>query len=207
LTNKIIQFYKDEIIALYLYGSYAVGDEIEKFSNYNLLLILKNFKANKELHLKHPPFIFTYDEIISSADTFPIEILDIKERGKILYGEDVLSKIEIKDEDLKLQVERELKEKLINFRRLLIHKKDLSFDIVRIYKSLSSVLRAILHLKKAYKPLKRINIYYEISRIYHFDYGLFLKIEDSLKSENFKYLQELKFTFYHFLETLSNIWK
>lgn len=203
-VEKILNFYKDDVISLYLYGSYAVGDQIEGISSYDLFLILKNYNFSKELSLKHPPFIFTKDELLDSLDTFPIELLDIKERGKLIYGEDVLKDLEIEDRFLRNQIERELKEKLINFRRILnFEDKQIPLFIVRTYKSLTAILRAILHLKRKNKPLKRIYIYYEISNIYNLNYKMFLDIEESLKFHIYSNLNQHAIEFYKFLETLT----
>ncbi len=205
-VDKILRFYKDNVISLYLYGSYAVGDQVEGLSSYDLLLILKNYEFSRELSLKYPPFIFTREELLNSLDTFPIEILDIKERGRLLYGEDILKDVELNDVFLRSQVERELKEKLINFRRILnIDDKQIPIFIVRTYKSLTSILRAILHLKGCKKPLKRIYIYYEISKLFDVNYKMFLDIEECL-DEKLKYLERLNaytFEFYKFLEKMT----
>ncbi len=205
-ADKILSFYKGEVVSLYLYGSYAVGDEIEGVSNYDLLLILKNYNFSKELSLKYPPFIFTKEELFNSLDTFPIEILDIKERGKLLYGEDILRDVKLEDDFLKNQVERELKEKLINFRRVLnVDDKQIPIFIIKTYKSLTSILRAILHLKRHKKPLKRIYIYYEISKLFDVNYNMFLDIEECLdeRLRNVHYLNAYTFEFYNFLEKLT----
>jgi len=204
--EKILNFYKNNIISIYLYGSYAVGDENE-FSDYNLFLILNNYEFSKALSLKYPPFIFTKNELLNSLDTFPIEILDIKERGKLLYGEDFLRNVEIKKEDLIKQIEREIKEKLINFRRILnFEDKQIPIFILKTYKSLTSILRAILHVENLNKPKKRIYIYYEISKFLNFDYSIFLKIEEHLKEypKNIEQLNEFSYKFYEFLKILSD---
>ncbi|MEO0158942.1 MAG: hypothetical protein ABIL47_00490 [candidate division WOR-3 bacterium] len=204
--KEIVNFYKDNIISLYLYGSYAVGDEIEGISDYNLFLILSDYKFSKELSLKYPPFIFTESELLSSIDTFPIEILDIKERGKLLYGRDILKDIEIDKNYLRNQIERELKQKIINFRRALnFENKNLLIFMIMTYKSLTSILRAILHLNNLNKPLKRIFIYYEISKLFDVNYKMFLDIEECLmdKLKNLNSLEPYVFEFYKFLEKLS----
>ena len=203
-VKKILDFYKNNVISLYLYGSYAVGDQIEGISDYNFFLVLQKYNFSKELFLKFPPFIFTKDELISSTDTFPIELLDIKERGLLLFGNDILSEIEIKENDLRNQIERELKEKLVNFRRILnANDRHIPIFLFRIYKSLTPILRAILYLNKLDRPKKRIYIYYEISKFFDFDYHLFLKIEETIRNNSIENLNEFVFQFYEFLEKIS----
>jgi len=203
-VKQILDFYKNNIISLYLYGSYAVNDQIEGISDYNFFLVLKNYHFSKELSLKFPPFIFTRDELFSSIDTFPIELLDIKERGLLLFGENILSDIEINESDLRDQIERELKEKLVNFRRILnTYDKHIPNFLFRTYKSLTPILRAILYLNKLDRPKKRIYIYYQISKHFDLDYHLFLKIEETIRNYSIENLNEFAFQFYEFLEKIS----
>ncbi len=205
-VKKIIEFYRDNLISLYLYGSYAVGDQVEGISNYDLFLVLKSYDFSFDLSLKNPPFIFTEEELNNSLDTFPIEILDIKERGKLLYGEDILKNVEIEEKHLRNQIERELKQKLINFRRMLnSENKNLITFMIILYKSLTSILRAILHLHNYNKPLKRVFIYYEVSKLFDVNYKMFLDIEECL-NDNLRNLSNLEIyvsDFYKFLEDLA----
>ncbi|MEM0476757.1 MAG: hypothetical protein QW367_03980, partial [Candidatus Aenigmatarchaeota archaeon] len=148
----------------------------------------------------------TEEELNNSLDTFPIEILDIKERGKLLYGEDILKNVEIEEKHLRNQIERELKQKLINFRRMLnSENKNLITFMIILYKSLTSILRAILHLHNYNKPLNRIFIYYEVSKLFDVNYKMFLDIEECL-NDNLRNLSKLEIyvsDFYKFLEDLA----
>ncbi len=165
---------------------------------------MEEYRFAKELSLKFPPFIFTKDELFSSIDTFPIELLDIKERGLLLFGKDILSEIEVNESDLRGQIERELKEKLINFRRILnTYDKHISTFLFKTYKSLTPILRAILYLNKLDRPKKRIYIYYQISKRFDLDYHLFLKIEETIRNYSIENLNEFVFQFYEFLEKIS----
>lgn len=199
MKEAIIKHYNNEIISLYLYGSRAVGDEVEGISDYNFFLVLKNYKLSKALSINYPPFIFTVEELHNSLDTFPIELLDIKERGKLLFGSDILREISLNNEDLREQIERELKEKLISYRRILnSFNENIPIFLYHTYKSLTAILRAILHIENLNKPLRRILIYYEISKFLKINYNLFLKLEE----RNFSNLDEIIEDFYNFLNML-----
>jgi hypothetical protein len=63
-----------------------------------------------------PPLLFTLDQLRRSADVFPIELLDMQDGHRILAGEDVLNEIKVDRENLRLQIEHELKGKLIQLR-------------------------------------------------------------------------------------------
>ncbi|HZR56140.1 MAG TPA: nucleotidyltransferase domain-containing protein [Terriglobales bacterium] len=114
-----------------LYGSAAQGKFHPDFSNVNLLCVLRetSFAAltgiapvvkwwTKQKH--HAPLILTQDEIVRSADVFSIEMLDIKRQHRVLFGDDVLSDLQIPMQFHRAQVEYELREKLILLRQHLM---------------------------------------------------------------------------------------
>lgn len=117
----------ENLLSAVLYGSAAAGDRMEGKSDYNLMLVIRDAgltalapiaAASKEW-LKSgnpPPLIFSRERLLASGDTFPIELSDMKEFHKVLYGENPLPALKIARADLRLAVERELKGKLILLR-------------------------------------------------------------------------------------------
>jgi hypothetical protein len=53
----------------------------------------------------------------SSTDTFPIEFRDIREQHRVLWGEDVITGIQIGDAHYRIQVEHDLRSKLLRLRQ------------------------------------------------------------------------------------------
>lgn len=110
-----------------LYGSAAAGDHLEKKSDYNVLLVLECAGATELRTMSgvaslwaengnRPPLVFTAEELLNSADTFPIELADILQSRKVLFGIDPIAGIKIDEENLRLQLEHELKGKLLQLR-------------------------------------------------------------------------------------------
>jgi hypothetical protein len=64
-----------------------------------------------------PPLLFTRKRLAEAADVFPIELLDMRDARKVLFGDDVIQGLEISIANLRLQVERELRSALIQLRR------------------------------------------------------------------------------------------
>jgi len=122
----------DSLQSVILYGSAATGDFHPEYSNVNLLCVLRDtsYRTLDKLapavawwdRAKHPaPLVMTQDELKRSADVFSIEVFDIKQRHRVLFGEDVLATLEIPMHLHRAQLEYELREKLILLReRLLI---------------------------------------------------------------------------------------
>jgi len=110
-----------------LYGSAAGEDHHQKFSDLNVLCVLKEITPRElseaEPILKwwrehnHPsPTMMSEEEVHNSADCFPIEFRDMKDRRKVLYGPDLIADVKIETAFYRAQVEHELRAKLFRLR-------------------------------------------------------------------------------------------
>ncbi len=86
-----------------------------------------------------------------AADVFCMEILELKENAEILYGENPFENLEVKDEDLRRQIEYELRSKLLTLKGAFV---DLPLDRKVVdsiaYRSMYNfllILRNMLRLK------------------------------------------------------------
>jgi predicted nucleotidyltransferase len=144
-----------------LFGSAAAGDHMGAGSDFNLLIIIERLSVedlkrvmphtNKWIRSGNPPpLFFTWERLRRSCDVFPIEILDIVDARRVLSGEDLVATLQVSGENLRLQLEHELKGKLIQLREGFLETKGRSSRIVRLLvESLSSFLvlaRASLRL-------------------------------------------------------------
>jgi len=111
-----------------LFGSAVAGDFHPGLSNLNVLCILgdSSFAALQRLaaaakwwdkQKQPPPLCMTRRELERSTDVFTIELLDIKQHHRVLFGADVLSGLGIPMDLHRVQVEYELREKLILLRQ------------------------------------------------------------------------------------------
>lgn len=118
----------DNLQSVVLYGSAAAGDYVEKGSDYNLLIVMNDLHLSVLSQLAKPvaaweragnppPLLFTRKRLAEAADVFPIELLDMRDARKVLFGDDVIQSLEISTANLRLQVERELRSALIQLRR------------------------------------------------------------------------------------------
>ena len=68
--------------------------------------------------MEHPaPVLLSETEVTHSADSFPIEFYDMKERRKVLFGVDVIEHLEVDTRNYRTQVEHELRSKLVRLRQ------------------------------------------------------------------------------------------
>jgi len=114
-----------------LYGSAANGEFHRDFSNVNLLCILRetSFATLAAIapavewwagQKHHTPLVLTREELERSTHVFSIEFLDMQQRHRVLFGEDVLGGLQIPMHRHRAQVEYELREKLILLRDHLL---------------------------------------------------------------------------------------
>jgi predicted nucleotidyltransferase len=173
-----------------LYGSAAAGD-LYKTSDYNTLIILndpdtaslKNISGPVKKWVKKgnpPPLVFTYDRFLKSDDIYPIEFLDMKDHNKVLAGEDVLKKMKIKSGNLRLEIERELKSKLIRLRQAYLMTGGKPAEVKKLMRDSVStfiiLFKAILRLYGKKVPAKKSEVIGVTSKLLKLNGLLFAEI-------------------------------
>jgi hypothetical protein len=128
LVDRLTKVYTDRLTSVVLYGSAAAGDYNGKFSDLNVLCVLKQVTP-RELAESTPivrwwheqgnpaPLLLSDEEVRGATDCFAIEFHDIRERHRVLYGQDVVAGLEIDDCFYRAQVEYELRAKLLRLRQ------------------------------------------------------------------------------------------
>src|SRR6202166_107963 len=114
-----------------LFGSAVTGDFHPEFSNVNLFCVIRDssFGALQAIaravkwwdaQKQPPPLFMTRDEIVRSTDVFTIELIDMQQHHRVLFGEDVVQGLSIPANLHRLQVEYELREKLALLRQHMV---------------------------------------------------------------------------------------
>ena len=148
--DKIQEFVKrvreaagDNLESVILYGSAASGNFDPEFSDINLFCVLRDAGFDRLAALgtlpkwwhgqKQPmPLIMTRAELESTTDVFTIELLDMKRHHRVLFGDDVLQGLEIPMSLHRVQVEFELRQKLVLLRQrtLLAFKEEQLWELL-----------------------------------------------------------------------------
>ncbi len=116
---------------------------------------------------KNPLPVFMGErEWFNSTDVYAMEYSDIKDNHRIIYGENLISSINIKKEDLRLQCEAEMKNLLMRFRKHYLlfsnNPKEINNALFAVTKTINAIFKAILRLqeievsKSAYANLNKI---------------------------------------------------
>jgi predicted nucleotidyltransferase len=119
------------LLSVILYGSAATGDYVPDHSDVNLLCVLRetSFEHLRKLapiveswtkSKNRMPLVLGTEELRRSADVFSIELLDMRDRYRVLWGEDVLASLVVPTTFHRVQLEYELREKTILLRQGLL---------------------------------------------------------------------------------------
>jgi hypothetical protein len=128
LTTKLERAFGERLLSVVLYGSAAAGELHGKYSDLNVLCVLKTIgpgelqSAEPVIHwwrsLENPsPLFLSEEELHNSTDCFAIEFHDIVECHKVLAGRDMVAGLAIDDSFYRGQVEHELRAKLLRLRQ------------------------------------------------------------------------------------------
>jgi hypothetical protein len=123
------------VVCIAVYGSAAGDDFSPGHSDVNLLLVLRDVTfadlrligetlrraARPDLRVA-TPLVVTPSFLRDARDSYPIELADIRDRHRVLAGEDVLAPISVSPERLRDQIEREVRANLLKLRALVIQR-------------------------------------------------------------------------------------
>ncbi len=201
IFEELIKDYKnifgENLLSIILYGSSARREYVKKKSDINFLIILSEdglhllgnaFSIVKKWRRRavSVPLFLTPEYIHSSLDSFPIEFYNIKQAYKVIYGKDFLKEIIINNKELRLQLEKEIKGKLIHLRGAFFESGDDKRKLKKLFSvSLGAFLAmfpVILHLKGIEYIEKRKDLLDKSCEVLGLDKGIYttlLKIREN----------------------------
>jgi hypothetical protein len=192
LVEDLKQACPTELKSVILYGSAAAGDHSGKQSDFNILVVTEDLgiktlnalakTASAWAKAGNPaPMLFTEERLAKAADVFPIELLDIRECHKVLHGEDLVQGLEIDTKNLRLEIEHELRGKLIHLRQSYLLTQGKSKAVANLMiQSLSTFLvlfRASLRLFEEQVPQKKFEALEKLSTHLAFDGTAFQTVQ------------------------------
>jgi hypothetical protein len=128
LVPKLEAAFSGRLVSVVLYGSAAAPGQTDRFSDFNILCVLKEITP-QELSEGEPilrwwrqqgnptPLLMSEEEVGRSADSFPIEFRDMQRRRRVLFGPDPIADLRVQDHHYRTQVEHELRSNLLRLRQ------------------------------------------------------------------------------------------
>jgi hypothetical protein len=141
------------------------------------------------------PLVMTPGFIRASLDTFPLELIEIKERRLVLFGEDFFASLEFQREHVRLQCERELKTLVMGIRQSLVastgRDKALPAIAAQAGGSLARTLRGLLWLKDVKQPKPFADLAADVAKLVNRPLGGIRAALVAPESVGWRELQEL----------------
>lgn len=197
-TQEIKNIFDKRLKSVFIYGSKAHLENVENESDLNLMIIVENLTGEDLKNCSKPvkkwmgehnffdknknpmPVFMGEKEWFNSSDVYAMEYFDIKENHKIIYGENLVSGLNIKKEDLRLECESEMKNLLMRFRgHYLLNAdspKEITKSLTPLTKTLNAIFKAVLRMKDidvSKSPYENLSKVHEIVDI---DKGFYEKL-------------------------------
>jgi hypothetical protein len=203
-----------------LFGSAVAGDFHPEFSNVNLFCVVRDssFAALQALapavkwwnaQKQPPPLFMTRGEIERSVDVFTIELIDMQQHHRVLFGEDVVQGLAIPANLHRVQVEYELREKLALLRQhmLLASGNDsrLWDLLVRSVSSFATLFRHALIVLGHDAPVGKREAVVALSKRIGFDASGILQVLDIREKKSDRKKFEVTDVFSHYLAAVEQV--
>jgi hypothetical protein len=174
----------ENLQAVVLYGSAVSGEFHKDYSDVNLLCVCARLDADVLRGLgpaiawwtkqgQPPPMLFSEGELGRSADVFAIELLDMKEAHRVLFGADPFAALAVPTQHHRLQVERELRAHVIRLREQYVasggDERRVEALLTRSISSFTTLFRHTLLLLGEQRPAGKREAIDQLARILEFD--------------------------------------
>jgi predicted nucleotidyltransferase len=164
LVERLHEAARDNLESIVLYGSAARGNFHEQHSDLNVLCILHSLRVNELARVspvakwwtmvqRQPaPLFFSAEELRQSADVFAIELLDMQQSHRVLYGADTVAKLSVPMNLHRVQLEHELRTVLLRLRQHLLRELENANELAAVLaKSFSSTMTLLRHTLIAFQ--------------------------------------------------------
>jgi len=120
-----------DLVSLVVYGGLARGSFDPDSSDINLMAVVQtatpallercsSLVRRGVRDFRAGLFLITEEELRQSTDVFPVKFLDLQRQHRLLAGRDVLSGLPISRTHLRLRCEQELRDLVLNLRRVYL---------------------------------------------------------------------------------------
>ena len=173
-----------EFVGAYLTGSVLTQGYDPAHSRINVLVVSRSLAGDVLERLRHAipaakkpphfdPLFLTRGQVERSLDSFPIELLEIRERHLRIEGEDLFTTLDIPRDFLRLQCEHELRAKLIQLRQAYLATSKDPLQLVEVLKraasSYSALFRTLLRLRGEVPPANTGQVIERIADLFELD--------------------------------------
>jgi hypothetical protein len=222
LTQDYLKVFGSELVSLIVYGSAAAAaaSYVKGKSDINLLVVLTPAGINKldaafdtvkywKKRKVATPLVMTKEFIETSLDSYPIEFLNMKNSHILVYGENVLANLAFQPADLWLQIEREIKGKIILLTQGYLGTEGSARALRQLirnsFTAFISIFNAMLYLKQEKAPQTRRETIKEACNLFSLDPAVFELCSDIKEGKDNLAGPEIIDTFKKYLHEVEKI--
>ncbi len=171
LVNQLRAALGDNLVSVVAYGTAIAAPGNVKPGDY-LTLVVADWLGTNDLNKARPavrgwvaqgfplPVFFTRQEFLDSLDVFAVEFRHLKRAYRVLHGADLIAGREASKDNLRLQIEYELRGKLLRLRSLYLPESSSVERLMRLMTesivSFVRYLRPLLEVLGEAPPLGRL---------------------------------------------------
>jgi len=219
MTEELKSTIHDNLVCVILYGSGASGDHTGKHSDYNLMVVTHRLKLLGLQNISKAvvpwvkqgnpaPLFVTLEDLQGFVEVFPVEITDIKENHRVLFGEDPFTDLPVSHENLKLELEHELRGKVLQLKTQFMmtegKPKKVEQLLIRSLSTFLVLFKTALWLFNVKPPVRKMEALKRLQEMAPFDIEVFQIVDRLKRGEKIKGLDVLQ-TFEKYLESIENI--
>jgi hypothetical protein len=167
--------------------------------------IVKGFRGRDRVS----SLVLGLNEIMDSADVFPIRFLDIKQYHKLLYGKDIFEDLVIETKHLRYELERQVRNINMRLRQMYMHSNytaaELRDMIVSDLSGFTHHLASLLYLHGINPPIKKEEIIMKSAEVFGVDANVLNKIISLKRGGNTPPKSIMEELFDAYLQTVNKI--
>lgn len=209
-----------DLVSIILYGSGAGEDYIPGKSDLNFLIVLTDQGIERLDRVMETvgkwrkrnvaiPLFMTREYLAGALDAYPIEFLNMKHNYRVVTGEDLLAPLSFDSNDIRLQLERECRGKLLHLRRGYLETEGKSKRIRELIgaslTAFISLFEALLYLKNLEIPKRKSDIIAAAGAAFGFDAAVFQKCEEIREEANHFSSAEVATVFQDYLKAVRHL--
>jgi hypothetical protein len=220
ITGDYRKLFGEELLSIILYGSGAGEDYIPGKSDLNFLITLTDRGIDaldgaletvgrwRKRNVAIPLFM-TRSFLAGSQDAYPVEFLNMKRHYRVVSGEDVLAPLAFDPLHIRLQIEREIRGKLLHLRSGFLATEGKAGKIRDLIgaslTAFVSLFSALLSLKKPEIPHGKRDIIAAAGTAFGFDATVFLKCEEIRRKADHFSSAEVRAVFRDYLREVGQL--
>ncbi|MCE1245080.1 MAG: hypothetical protein LWY06_00380 [Firmicutes bacterium] len=218
--ETLISKFHEDLMTVLIYGSAVKDNYFPGSSDLNIMVVFKTFNS---AHLKVispivkgfrgrdriSALVLGYNEILDSADVFPIRFLDIKQHHQLLYGTDLFADLVIETRHLRYELERQVRNINMRLRQMYMHSNytaaELRDMIVSDLSGFTHHMATLLYLFGEEPPVKKEDIIARSAEVFGVDANVLNKIIALKKGGNTPPKSIMEELFDAYLQTVGKI--